>query len=201
MSSPNRTEPPPSLGSILRHSISRGNSPHLSVISDSMSPLLRAGDTVKLAKLDPSHLRRGTIITFDYPSEPVTLITHRYAGQLHSNGQKRLITWADRTLMFDSPIELSSMIGCVVSRTRNDQELNIQHGKGAWLSKKLSKLATRELKWITKLDLVQDQLTEKVIANSDEKRRRSKTKIGVRLLRRANYAWALLLTKFVEFLP
>lgn len=199
---PNLTESSqqPSLGNILRESILQGNTPSLTVISESMSPLLRSGDRVILQKLDRSLLQPGQIITFAYPQEPSRLVTHRLAGFAQIDGQSRIVSWADRTLMFDSPIEMNDIIGRVAWRTRNGQHLNLDNGRGAWLSNKLSNLATIELKWITKLDLVADELNEQSIADSDELRKKGKSNNSVRLLRRITYYWASILSWIVEFL-
>ena len=200
MSNPEQSEQQPPLDHILREGILQGKSASLTIISDSMSPLLRKGDRVHLRKFDPNQLQSGHIITFAYPHKPTNLITHRFAGLADINGEFRIVAWADRTLMFDLPIESKDVVGRVAKRSRNGRQLDLEHGRGAWLSNKLSRLATQELKWISRLNLFEDKLTDQAIAESDEVRRISKKKFSVRLLRRITYLWASLLASIVEIL-
>jgi len=191
----------PSLGDILKEGILEGKNPSLTVISDSMSPLLKCGDLVGLQQFDRTQLNPGHIVTYTYPHMPLELFTHRVAGISHIDDKTKLITWADRTLMFDFPIEFDDVVGRVIWRKRNGRLLDLDSGRGAWLSDKLSKLATSELKRITKLNIDKDHLSVEGIARSDELRRKGKSIYSVRLLRRIIFVWATLLASIVETMP
>jgi hypothetical protein len=191
----------PSLGDILKESIDQGKTPSLTVISDSMAPLLQRDDIVGLQEIDRSQLNNGHIITFVYPHKPEDIITHRIAGTTQIDGQTKLITWADRTLMFDFPVEMNDVIGQVVWRKRNGRLLLLDRGQGAWLSNKLSKLATRELMRITRLNLYKDELNVETIARSDDLRKKGKSVLAVRIYRRLNSWWAKLLATLVSIIP
>lgn len=191
----------PPLGDLLKEGLVQGKTPSLTLISDSMAPLLQRGDRVGLQEISLNQLSPGHIITFVYPHRTAQLVTHRMAGIAQIDGKTKLITWADRTLMFDLPIDKDDVIGRVVWRTRNNRRLNLDGGRGAWLSNKLSKLATRELKRITRLHLGEDNLSEQAISRSEELRRENKSLVRVRILRRINFMWARILAAIVEILP
>lgn len=63
----------------IAHELARGQSEplRLRVISDSMRPLLRTGDTVTVQSIDPGALRRGEVIVVQRGDD---LITHRLVG-------------------------------------------------------------------------------------------------------------------------
>lgn len=191
----------PSLGKILKEGINNGQTPSLTVSSNSMSPLLRKGDRIGLQKIELDELNPGQIITFAYPEQPEDFITHRFAGTAQSGEKTKIITWADRTLMFDLPIEKNDIIGRVTWRLRKGRKIFMEHGRGAWISTRLYKLAKSELNYLTKLDLENTPLSQKALRDAEELRREGKTKTIVRVLRRFNNWWANFLVFLIDFAP
>ena len=201
MSNPLESNNLPSLGELLKESLREGKTPILTVISNSMAPLLQRGDQVGLQAIDLTQLESGHIVTFSHHHQPGEMITHRIAGIAQVEGKTKLITWADRTLMFDPPIEIDDVIGRVIWRIRKGHRILLDQGRGLWLSNKLSKLATTEVMWITKLNIYNDDLSLEAIARSDILRVHGKKVLWVRIYRRINSIWAKTLTALVNFIP
>ena len=140
---------------MLRESIQQGITPSLTVISDSMSPLLRQGDKVGLRKLPPEQAEPGQIITFSKPHEGQSLITHRIAGVVLDNGEEKLATFGDRSLLLDTPVNLEDVVGLVIWRQRGNHAINLMSGPGARLNKKLANRANKNLKMASGFEIGQ----------------------------------------------
>ena len=104
---------------MLRESLQYGASPSLTVVSNSMSPLLRSGDQVVLSSVGPRQIEAGQTITFVTADDRRILITHRVAGSVAGNGNSTVSTFGDRSLLFDPPVAVEDVIGQVVCRRRN----------------------------------------------------------------------------------
>lgn len=190
----------PSISDMLKLGIRDGSRPNLTVSSNSMAPLLQRGDKVMLHSFSPDHLNSGQIITFAFKQYPHDIITHRFAGFVDYQGEVKIATWADRTLMFDNLLDVDDIIGRVVCRERGGKKLYFENGRGAWLSTKLYNLACWELLTITKLDLKSANLNLETIALSDSRRKIGKQNFKFRLLRRLISYWAKLLSLTVHTL-
>ncbi len=183
---------------MLRSGLKEGNKPSLTVSSDSMSPLLQRGDQIGLQQVEPALLKPGQIITFAYQNQPHDMVTHRFAGLIEVERDKKIVTWADRTLMFDKPSDLADIIGRVVWRRRNKGQVSLDGGRGAWLSRNLYKLACWELLEITGLDLSSATLNLENMALSEERRKKGKRDIRYRFLRRLSSYGAQALSIVVD---
>ena len=189
------------LAEMLKESIQQGTTPSLMVVSNSMSPLLCSGDQVGLQVLVPSQAQLGQIITFSNSNDPDDLITHRVADTVIVNGKAKIATFSDRTLQFDMPVAHEDVVGLVIWRRRKGHVLDLMSGQGAWLNKKLSRQAREGLRRATGLRLGSSELDSETINRSNEICRRYRKKVSARILWRANYLWASLLTLYTEHLP
>ncbi len=192
---------PAFLADMLKESLQQGITPSLTISSNSMSPLLRSGDRVGLQLLDPAAAQPGQIITFSNSTDPDDLITHRVAGTALENGEAKIATYGDRTLLFDNPVAHEDVLGIVIWRRRHGRLLNLMSGQGAGLSEKLTLRARESLKRATGLQTDIHELDSVTINKSNQLCLRYRKKMSVRILSRANYLWASLLTLFVEYSP
>lgn len=186
------------LADMLKESIQQGTTPSLTVVSNSMSPLLRPGDQVGLQIVVLAQLCRGHIVTFSNPRDPADLVTHRVVGTFPDEEASKIITFGDRMLMFDMPISMDDVVGRVIWRCRNGRVLDLDSGKGAWLSKKLAQQAMLLLQRISGMPLDDDELELETIDKSNALYRQKGRKLSARLLRRANYLWASILASYVD---
>jgi signal peptidase I len=129
------------LADMLRDSLRQGQSPRLTVSSNSMAPLLRQGDQITLEAVAPDKLVIGDIITVGSMSE---VMTHRFWGMTDESGQRCLLTRGDRPLVFDKPWPVEALIGRVNGRFQRNHHLNLVTGPGRWLNRRLHRLAQRE---------------------------------------------------------
>ena len=123
---------------LLQSSLARGQTCYLTVSSDSMAPLLQAGDEVAVVARPPGRLRRGDIVVVD---EESGLLTHRYWGK---DGKGKLVTRGDRSLVFDPAWEPERLLGRVNARRRRGRTLSLERGTGAWLAAHLGRVAALE---------------------------------------------------------
>jgi hypothetical protein len=124
---------------LLQESAANGRVPFLTLVSDSMAPLLRAGDQVGLEVIAPAGLQSGDLIVLRTDAR---LVTHRFWGRTPAG----LITRGDRPLSFDAPWSEEQLVGRVISRRRAGRELWLQRGRGRRLNHHLFWLARQETK-------------------------------------------------------
>ena len=129
------------LAAIVRESLQNGRQPGLTVTSNSMAPLIRAGDQITLQQVVPSQLQPGDIITFEMNDY---LLTHRFWEWRSIEENKSIISRGDRPLAFDPPAPEQSLIGQVISRKRKDEVLYLNSGWGKRLNQHLAWLARQE---------------------------------------------------------
>jgi len=141
------------LAELLREGLANGRRPHLTITSNSMSPLLRSGDQIILDNSPLSQLEPGDIISVDCHRY---ILTHRFWRKDNAN----IITRGDRPLQFDPPNPEEKYIGQAIIRKRNEKYLNIQRGFGKWLNKHLFWLAKME----HRLCLYIDQQSDSALA-------------------------------------
>lgn len=135
---------PRTIAALLRQALAEGNQPRLTITSNSMAPLLRRGDVVRLAPSDVASLRPGDVIVLETPEN---LLTHRYWGNIAHGRGVRLITRGDRPLGFDRPSTAQDLVGRVIARHRGERELLFTGGRGERLNQRLARLAARESRW------------------------------------------------------
>lgn len=132
------------LAEMLRESLRQGQTPRLTVSSNSMAPLLRRDDQITLEAVTVGALRIGDIITVASVSQ---VMTHRFWGVTDDSGQVCLLTRGDRPLVFDAPWPAEALIGRVNGRLRHNRHLSLGAGPGCWLNRQLCRLAQREVDW------------------------------------------------------
>lgn len=137
------------LADILRESMSQGQFPGITLTSNSMYPLLKTGDRISIEAVAPSDLQYGDIITLIDDSDRSQLLTHRFWGKQLDKNKWWLLTRGDRPLEFDTPFAASNLVGRVIDRQRNQRQLNLQTGSGAWLNGWLTKVAAADLRRLT----------------------------------------------------
>ena len=129
------------LADLLREGVEAGKRPRLTVVSNSMSPLLRVGDQVEVVNVDIEALVPGNIIVLE---ESHGTLTHRYWQTLSHNDDQYLLTRGDRIPAYDAPHESSALIGLVAARVRGNELLPLDNSKGNRLNQRLAKLARLE---------------------------------------------------------
>ncbi len=91
----------------------------LRVISNSMWPMLRAGDGVVTRAIDPADLQRGDVIVVQHAEE---WITHRLIS-VEADGYQ---THGDNTLDADQPMVHDQIVGQVIAIERGGQTIDLQ---------------------------------------------------------------------------
>jgi signal peptidase I len=185
---------PELLAEMLREALAQGKSPFLTVISNSMAPLIRRGDQIQLAPTAAEQLQPGDIIVV---VGPANLITHRYWGYLSQDGQTQLLTRGDRPQHFDRPVAAGSLVGQVVARRRKSRVLNLTRGAGKWLNQFLTSLARLEIRLFAQ-PVVSAPLTEARLPKIGSRVYPTGTNWFVRLSRRFFYSWAIILTMIIH---
>ena len=186
------------LADLLRESIQQGTVPSLTVTSSSMAPLLRTGDQVGLQFATHSNLRSGQIITFANPADKADLITHRVAGVIADDEETKILTYGDRSLIFDAPVTTENVIGRVIWRRRNGRVLDLDHGKGAWLSERLALQAKTLRQRMTGLSQNACISEPQLIERSNFLCRRNGRRVGGCFFRLVSVMWASIITYYVD---
>lgn len=172
------------LADMLRESMQNGQTPNLTLTSNSMSPLLKSGDMVAIQPVTNSNLQPGTILTFIDDRDTTQLLTHRYWGTGHSDVGEQIITRGDRPLLFDPAITPEKIVGMVNLRQRNGRILNLHTGRGQWLNWQLARSAALELKWLTGIDSLHSPNLLLETAVSNQRALLQQQKISVKIIRR-----------------
>lgn len=81
----------------------------LEVVSDSMRPLIRAGDSVLVERVAPLDVQVGDILVVHDPATPAQLRTHR----LLARSATHLYTRGDACVQSDAPLAPAALLGRV----------------------------------------------------------------------------------------
>ncbi len=168
---------PSVLTELIRQSLNQGKTAVLTVTSNSMSPLLRSGDQVLLQRTPLAQLRAGDVVTITAVAD---LLTHRFWGVAEENGAITLRTRGDRPLLDDPARSTADLLGRITARRRQGRELSLEKGVGKWLNRHLAFLSAAEWRWL------------------GGRLRPGKPPLPLRLVRRAVYVWACVMTAVVE---
>ena len=131
---------------LLRRSLREGKQPYVTVASNSMLPLLRRGDRIRLGDVVVDKLKRGDIIAYGAPAE---LTVHRFWGIIGQDADASLLTKGDRHLHFDPPIPAAAIIGKVTARQRNGRHIVLTDGLGGWLNHRLANVTALEVRLLS----------------------------------------------------
>jgi hypothetical protein len=99
-----------------------GGTLRLTVVSDSMTPLLLPGDGVLVAQAAEAELRLGDLIVVRRAGE---LVTHRVVGRACG----RWLTKGDNLRTLDPPVVSSDLIGRVVAIERQSARTDLETGR------------------------------------------------------------------------
>jgi len=92
-----------------------GRSAEFPVRGNSMRPMLKDGDRVRLVPATPAELRVGEVVVLTQPTGPVI---HRVVGWWPSRRGWRILTKGDGAHRLDPPLRAQSAVGRVVARVR-----------------------------------------------------------------------------------
>lgn len=126
---------------IIRSGLESGNAPPITVISNSMAPLLRAGDAISIANCTATELQRGDIIILQGRD---SFMTHRYRGTVTDAGTDLLVTRGDRSIRFDPLWPTAALVGRITARTRANRCVLLTTGAGRFLNRHMALIATLE---------------------------------------------------------
>lgn len=93
------------------------------VISDSMSPFIKAGDTVIIKPIRPGELRLGDIVVF---SRSARLYSHRLIRKYSKANRHIFITKSDRAFAADAPFTDKKLMGKVSCVQKSVKTLNLE---------------------------------------------------------------------------
>ena len=175
---------PSTLNDMLRDSLKQGQHPRLTVTSNSMAPLFKAGDQVILEAIQPEQLQANDIVTISDPSPSgQSLLTHR----IWAIRDNVILTRGDHALVFDKLYSPEVILGRVVGRTRQQRTLSFKTGLGQWLDHYLTALAHQEYRWLTGSQEVPFTEFEPLTFNTRTK-----------LVHRLFYGWAIFISSAVN---
>jgi signal peptidase len=106
---------PDLLAPLVRDLAAEGRPAEIPVRGNSMRPMLREGDRVRLAPLTHAEARLGDVVLRVAPSGP---IIHRVVGWWPSRNGWRLLTKGDGARRLDPPLPPEELAGRVVARVR-----------------------------------------------------------------------------------
>lgn len=172
---------------MLREGMAKGQTPYLTLISNSMSPLLKKGEQVGLEGVTVEMLRPGDILVCDNGQQ---FVTHRFWGM--ANGH--LITKGDRSLAFDPPWQPSQLVGRVITQRTNRGQVSIVDGSGRWLNHHLATLGQWEARLFAGFSPSPFSSATTFLGRSLAVNRQH---LLAGLVRRAIFYWATLLVRLV----
>ncbi len=111
----------------------------LKVTSDSMRPLLRAGDEVVVQPIDPRTLRPGDVLVVRHGGE---WITHR----LVAVDERGWHTRGDNTRYADEPASAAGIVGRVIAIERGAQTIDLQQPRWRTIDRRINRVQRMQLR-------------------------------------------------------
>ena len=105
----------------------------LTVISDSMWPLLRTGDTILVQPCEPAAIRVDEVVVVRRGAE---LITHR----LLAIDDEHWITCGDNAILVDAAVPSAACLGRVIAIEAGDQPIDFVQARWAQLNHRLGQI-------------------------------------------------------------
>jgi len=93
------------------------------VVSDSMSPFIKARDIIVIRPVTPKELRLGDIVVFDKEGR---LFSHRLIRKYFKANRHIFITKSDRTFVADMPFTDKKLMGKVSRVQKSVKTLNLE---------------------------------------------------------------------------
>ena len=122
------------------HADQRSGLLRLKVTSDSMRPLLRAGDVVVVQPADPAALQAGEVVVAQHNGE---WITHR----LVTADQRGFIMHGDNTRFADEAVSASQLVGRVIAIERADEIIDLQQPRWRVIDRRINRVQRLQL-WV-----------------------------------------------------
>lgn len=122
--------------SLYIEALRQGQSLWFRVISNSMAPTLRVGDSVYIEPATAKAIRVGEIAAFETPDG---LVIHRIVQHQQTGAAIRLLQMADVEL-HTSWIEEQAVVGRVCIARRQSSHMNLQHPIAQWCGKITARL-------------------------------------------------------------
>jgi signal peptidase I len=127
------------IAEILEADLSPGDVIQLTVVSNSMKPLIAAGDQIIAEITYPDRIKRGDVIVIRRNTD---FLTHR---AIYKN-RGSWITKGDNNTLPDTPIPTDKRIGRVIAIASETQAIDLQARKWTYLNPILGWLCTLEVK-------------------------------------------------------
>lgn len=110
---------------LLKEKIRYGKILNFEIVSNSMSPLLKRGDTASVRNVEPQDLQKGDIIVYKMNER---LCVHRYIHKLKKdNNSFKLIAKGDALSHFDQlPVSMEQLVGKVISIRKNKKTIDFE---------------------------------------------------------------------------
>ncbi len=105
----------------------------LTVISDSMWPLLRTGDTIRVQPIDPATIRVGEVVVVRRNAD---LITHR----LIARDGEQWVTCGDNAIFADAPVLQTACLGRVIAIEGGGQSIDITQPRWTPLNQRVGQI-------------------------------------------------------------
>ena len=130
---------PDLLAPLIRDLASEGKAAEIPVRGNSMRPMLRDGDRVRLAPVTHADARLGDVVLRVEPSSP---IIHRVVGWWPSRDGWRVLTKGDGARRLDPPLPPERLVGRVVALVRGS---DVRQLDGTWMRVRARSCAFRSL--------------------------------------------------------
>ena len=127
---------------LIREEMAQGTLFRFRVISESMSPLIAAGDEIVVEQAGADRLRRGDIVLYTVGG---AFHTHRLLARRRHGGAILLVTKGDAALNPDRPWREEQLLGKVVAIKRGDRTIDLEGGKWRAMNRLLGVLAVLQV--------------------------------------------------------
>jgi signal peptidase I len=128
----------PQFLAIAREILVSGHSLQFRARGGSMRPLIRDGDLLEIAPLQPNQLSRGDILLYQHSSSQ--LLVHRLVGIEKTGQQTRLLMQGDAVVHTDGWSTSEQVLGRVVSIHRANRKISLKQPSQRWLAAALAHL-------------------------------------------------------------
>ncbi|HID87110.1 MAG TPA: signal peptidase I [Anaerolineae bacterium] len=174
-------------GHLIRERMAKGTTFRFRVISNSMAPMIRAGDRVTVSRVGVEDLRRGDIVLYVVGE---TFHTHRLLSVRREDGAMFLVTKGDNALSPDQPWREEQLLGKVVAIGRGERWVDLESRPWRAANRLLGALA----QWEVALLRAGRALKRALLGE----RRSPLTSLGVRLIAAPFRLCGRLLVLFIE---
>jgi len=130
---------PDLLAPLVRDLAADGRAVEIPVRGNSMRPMLRDGDRVRLASVTKMNVRLGDVVL---RVEPSGTIIHRVVGWWPSREGWRILTKGDGARRLDPPLPPDRLVGLVAALVRGD---DVRQLDGTWMRVRAWSRAFRSL--------------------------------------------------------